>query len=410
MTWMQAIIMGLVQGLTEFLPVSSSAHLVFADHFLRLQLSEAETVSFDVLLHLGTLVAVGLYFRRDLLALVRGLWLWFSAPRRAWGDPGARLCGLLLVGTIPAGVAGVALKDFFSAAFQNVPGTAALLLVTAAMLLWISARPVGGRTLESATWRDALTIGLCQAVAILPGVSRSGATITGGLWRGLDREAAPRFSFLLSIPIILAGGLFDLKATWATGLSLPFAPLLLGFLSAAASGYLAVVLLLDVVRRGRLHRFAYYCIGVSLLMLGYWHFLVPKIAPTTLIGLVEGQVQASMHQGELTGVELGQTLRWQLAIQPARDPIVSVTARFPGGVPVSAPTSAHVHPLAFTPVRGSAQYVSEKLRILPVTTYDLPADGQLRDLVVVVRTRRGVCNELRIPVRVRNESLMRRRA
>lgn len=116
-----------------------------------------------------------------------------------------------------------------------------LLFVTAGMLIWITRRRVGERAMDSTGWKDALIIGVFQACAILPGISRSGATITGALLRGLDRDAAPRFSFLLSVPIIFAGGLFDLKDTLTTGLTLPALPLLVGFLAAATSGYFAVI-------------------------------------------------------------------------------------------------------------------------------------------------------------------------
>ena len=230
MEFWQSIIMGLMQGLTEFLPVSSSAHLVFTEHFLHLRMTEAQTVSFDVLVHLGTLLAVLIYFRSDIGQLLKGAGALIKNPKVAWHDNSfSRLFVFLMIGSIPAAIAGVTLESFFSAAFKNIPGTASLLFITAAMLIWITHRKSGNRGLQKANLKDALLIGLFQAIAILPGVSRSGSTITAGLLRGLDRDSAPRFSFLLSIPIIFGGGLFAVKDIIQTGIALPNAVLVAGF-------------------------------------------------------------------------------------------------------------------------------------------------------------------------------------
>lgn len=405
MNAIQAIIMGLVQGLTEFLPVSSSAHLVFADHFLHLRLSEADTVSFDVLLHLGTLIAVLVYFRTDILHLLTAAGHLLRRPRQAWAtNPFSRLFVLLVLGTVPAAIIGVAFKDFFSEAFQSVPMTAMLLFVTAAMLIWITRRQTGERTLEGATWKDALTIGAFQAFAILPGVSRSGSTITGGLLRGLDREAAPRFSFLLSIPIILAGGLFDLKDTLETGLALPPLMLALGFIAAAVSGYAAIVLLLGMIRCGRLDRFAYYCLTVGILVLGYWIWLVPKVAPETLVGVVDGEVR-TVAKGELSPVELGQQLQLRLKVEDGIVPVEEVYALLPA--------AGHPQPEVTRFVRpgGKNLFESEKYTIRPIGTHYTPsAKGETREVWVVVRNKWGIQNETRVRIRVFPESLLRRTA
>lgn len=177
------------------------------------------------MLHLGTLEAVLAYFTRDVRALLADAGRLFRLPRESWrSDPHSRLFALLVLGTIPAVAAGAQFQHAFQSAFSSVPGTAGFLLVTALMLVLITWRRIGERPMHTATWKDALLVGLFQAVAILPGISRSGAPITAGLLRGFDREAAPRFSFLLSIPIILGGGAMgirDLTVAPHSSLSLP---------------------------------------------------------------------------------------------------------------------------------------------------------------------------------------------
>ena len=407
MTILSAIILGLVQGLTEFLPVSSSAHLVFADHFLHLRLSEADTVSFAVLVHLGTLLAVLVYFRKDILALLVGAGQLIARPRAAWREnPSSRLFVLLLLGTVPAAVIGVTLEDFFSQAFQNVPGTALLLLGTAAMLFWISRRPHGGRTLENATAKDALLIGAFQALAILPGISRSGSTITGGLLRGLDRDAAPRFSFLLSVPIILAGGLFDLKDTLESGFSVPVPVAAAGFIAAAVSGYLAVVLLLGVVRRGRLDRFAYYCVAAGVGMLAYWTLLVPKAEVKDLAGYIGQQAVGINKQDEMGPVEMGQALRLYLQVDGNIVPLQDVHALVPG---------AEGHPeqqLRFELEGGTRQAGKWKsideyfIRPLQHGKSDIQVPEK-REVLVILRNQWGIQNEVRLRLLIVPTSLMR---
>jgi len=391
-----AIIKGLIQGLTEFLPVSSSAHLVFADHFLHLHQTESDTIFFDVMLHLGTLLAVVAYFRRDLLAILRGAGQLIIRPRAAWrGNANSRLFVWLLIGTAPAALAGKFLQDFFEQAFGNVQGTAALLLVTAAMLFWISRRKAGERTLDSLDAKDALWVGLLQAVAILPGISRSGATITGGLMRGLDRESAPRFSFLLSAPIILGGGLLKLKDALEVGTAIPNGALLGGFAAAAVSGYLAVVLLLGMVRRGRLDRFAYYCAVAGLGMLLYWTLLVPKAAVNDLAGFI-GQQPVGINKQEVMGpVEIGQSLRLYLQVKSGMIPLQDVYALVP--VEESQPDDH----LPFKLEAGTRQAGKWKLideyHIRPLQ-HDHPdiLSHEIREMWVILRNKWGIQNEVRL--------------
>ena len=266
----RALFLGLLQGATEFLPVSSSGHLVLVPWLLGWPIP---SLAFDAMVHWGTLVAVIAYFWRDWLALLRGAWAGLRA--RSLNDPAARLFLLLIVGTIPAALAGALLEDFFEGMFARPDAAAGFLLLTAALLTlaelgWArrSSAPNPGalRALPALSWADALVVGLAQAVAILPGVSRSGATIAAGLGRGLEREAAARFSFLLSAPIILGAGAMQLWQLARAGTLAEEAPLLAaGFLTALVSGFAAIHFLLNYVRRRPLYPFALYCILLGIL-------------------------------------------------------------------------------------------------------------------------------------------------
>lgn len=259
---MRALILGIVQGITEFLPVSSSAHLVLTPWLLQW---ENPGLAFDAMLHLGTLLAVVAYFWRDLWELVvSGL---VSIRERSLGDdPNRRMAWFIVIGTLPAAVLGFALEDFFEGLF-GAPLRVGVLLLGTGLLLASSERWSRRRQdLAELGLLDALFVGLGQALAIAPGISRSGATISAGLARGLGREAAARFSFLLSVPIVFGAGLFSLKelleSPWI--IESPWS-LLAGFLSAAISGFLSIKFLLSYLRTRSLYPFAVYCWAVGLL-------------------------------------------------------------------------------------------------------------------------------------------------
>lgn len=257
---LQALILGIVQGVTEFIPISSSGHLVLVPWVLGW---DNPGLAFDAMLHLGTLFAVIAFFWRDLVELIIGGVL--SIKERSLADePRRRIVWLILLGTIPAAVTGFALEDFFEDLFAAPVWVGVLLLVTGA-LLTVSER-WGRRALEmeEMTWPDALVIGLGQALAIAPGISRSGATISAGLWRGFQREAAARYSFLLATPIILGAGLFKLKDLWEAPL-FSNSPLILltGFLAAAVCGFLSIKLFLTYLQKRGLYPFATYCWAVG---------------------------------------------------------------------------------------------------------------------------------------------------
>lgn len=271
MTLLQAIVLGVVQGITEFLPVSSSAHLVLAPYFFGWRIPPEQTFPFDVLVQLGTLAAVFAYFWKDIFNIVAAM-LHGVQQRKPLAEPQARLGWHILLASVPAGLIGLLLKDRVEAAFLSPAATAVFLLVTAALLLLAEALGSRQRSMEHLNWKDALWIGLAQALAIFPGVSRSGATIAGGMTRGLQRRDAGRFSFLMSIPIMLAAGLLsllDLPAGLASGGYL--AALLAGFLTAAVVGLLSIHWLLGFLSRHSLKVFAYYCLvlGLATLLMIY---------------------------------------------------------------------------------------------------------------------------------------------
>ncbi len=267
----QAIILGIVQGLTEFLPVSSSAHLVFMTDILNLP----QNVAFDTVLHLGTLVAVVGYFWKDvvkiiisfissILDLFRGK---FKEGLKE--EPFKKLSWLIIIGTIPAGLAGVLLEKQFEAFFNSIFYVGIFLIITG-ILLWAAERvKPGHKDVKDMTLKNAIVIGIFQAIAIAPGISRSGATISAGLFSGLNRELAARFSFLLSIPIILAAAVFQMKDI--TTFDISTSVLLTGFLASLIFGYLAIKLLLKIIKERTLLIFVYYCwiVGIISIILSF---------------------------------------------------------------------------------------------------------------------------------------------
>jgi len=254
-------VLGVLQGATEFIPVSSSGHLVLVPWLLGWG---EPGLTYDVAVHVGTLVAVVTAFWRDIGELLRGAWA--IVRGRGLDAPPSRLVVLLLLSAIPGAVLGFLLEDWFEALFGS-PLAVSVLLVATGLLLVLSER-LGqrSRTLEQMTFRDALAIGLAQGCAIAPGISRSGATIAAGLLRGVTRETAARFSFLMSLPIILGAAAYQvLKLALGASADIGALSLVVGFVAAAASGYLAVRFLLNYVRRHSLRPFAYYCWAVACL-------------------------------------------------------------------------------------------------------------------------------------------------
>ena len=273
MTIMQAIVLGIIQGATEFIPVSSSAHLVLLPYYLGWDIPEEIAFLFDVLVQSATLVAVILYFRTDLWNIIRAV-IQGLVARRPLGQLESRLGWLLIMATIPAGAAGVLLRDVVEEVFASPNLTAILLFGTAGLLVLAETAGKRSRTIEELTWKDAIWIGFFQILALFPGISRSGATISGGMTRNLERPASARFAFLMSIPIMLAASLAagadlvqsDLFAS-------AWLPFLAGCLTAGFVGYFSIHWLLRFLISRSLYPFAGYCIVVGMITLALYYAL-----------------------------------------------------------------------------------------------------------------------------------------
>ena len=273
MTMLQAVILALVQGATEFLPVSSSGHLVLAQSFLGV--GQEHKLFWDVALHVGTLGAIVALFWRDIMEIARE-WLMGMAALRGEGFRAVwrerelfRWGWYIILGTIPAAVVGLSAGDAIGKMFSNPLATAALLFATGE-ILWLT-RPHNLMHASGALrLGDSLIVGLAQATALLPGISRSGITISAGLMRGVGRAQAARFSFLLSVPVILGAAILHARQMQEALPHDQIVPLLAGIGTAMVSGYIALRLLLRIVRAGRLHWFSYYCWGLSIVTVAWF--------------------------------------------------------------------------------------------------------------------------------------------
>lgn len=252
-----------MQGLTEFLPVSSSGHLFLGQYFMGLD-QERFGLAFDVAMHLGTLLAVVAFFWRDLLSLGAAFLRSLSADTRNLSMPDQRMAYLILASTVPAAVIGFFLEDFFSTAVRNPWVVVVALVVVGALFIVAEAAGSHSRKASGMSFRSALGIGFAQAAALIPGVSRSGATITLGLFLGLTRQEAARFSFLMSTPIIAGAGSLKLAEVLSEGID-SYGMLLfgIGFVSSAVVGYFAIKFFIGFVVDHSLRAFAYYRFGLA---------------------------------------------------------------------------------------------------------------------------------------------------
>jgi len=266
----KAIVLGIVQGATEFLPVSSSGHLVIVPWLLGWT---PGTLLFDTVLHWGTLVSIALVFWADFVRIIRAALL--SIVRRSLADPDARLGWWIVLASIPAAATGLFLKDSIESLFHAPVLAGVFLFVTAALLWgseWLARRVNAAKSLDRLSLTDAILIGLAQAVALAPGISRSGSTIAAGLARGLRRDEAARFSFLLGTPAFLGAGLLqlaDVMGTDPSALTSELPALLAGFVASAIAGLVAIRFLLAFLRQRTLYPFAIYCVvmGVAVLLI-----------------------------------------------------------------------------------------------------------------------------------------------
>ncbi len=293
---LQAIILGIVQGLTEFIPISSTAHLVFASRFINLYQGNAEQITATIaVIQLGTLAAVLIYFASDILsiliAFVRDHWKLLTTKRRMrfsgtggvrpiWLSEEAWLGWLIIIGSIPIGTLGLFLKkEIEGPGTKNLWIIATMLIVVAVLLAVAEFFGRQRKEIKEFGIIDSLAQGFAQVLALMPGASRSGSTIMGGLLAGEKRESAARFSFLLSIPAITASGLLELKQAWSLLPPESFTPLLVGTIVAGIVGYFAIWFLLAYLKRNSTAIFIIYRIilGVIILVLLWKGVISPQI-------------------------------------------------------------------------------------------------------------------------------------
>lgn len=265
MSIIKAIILGIVQGLTEFLPVSSSGHLVV---FQRLLAIPEHQLLFDIVLHLGTLLAVFLVYRKDIKELILELIYILKDIFKGKGllirnNTKRKMVLYIIIATIPTGLMGVYLNDIFKNVYRSTLIVGIMLIITG-LLLWSTQYLKNyNKNFKTMTVFDAIFVGICQGFAITPGISRSGSTIVGGLFRGLNKETATKFSFLISIPAILGAAVVEFRPLLSSGglynyYNLSVGSYLAGFIASAISGFIAIKFLISVFKKDKLHYFAFY--------------------------------------------------------------------------------------------------------------------------------------------------------
>lgn len=267
MTYLSAVLMGILQGVAEFLPISSSGHLALFQHFFGVENYEETQMFFTVLLHLGTLISVFVYYWHDILDMIREFFLLLGSLFSRKGTheirntpPARRMVLLIIVATLPLfGILPV--KDYIESAMNNVTFVSAALIATGFILFFSDRMARGRKTARTATMTDALLVGCAQAFGTLPGISRSGSTISAGLLRGYDRNFAVRFSFLMSLPAVLGANILTLKDVIEEGgIDTTLLPIyLVGMVVAAVVGYFAIRLVNLLADKGKFGAFAWYC-------------------------------------------------------------------------------------------------------------------------------------------------------
>ena len=256
MSILQAIILGLVQGLTEFLPVSSSGHLVLTQTIMNLDTGSPEFLFVDTMLHVGTLVAIIYVLRKEIMGIFR--------------NPTGKLLRMLVVATLPTVVIALVFKDVFMSSFEgDFLGISFLITGGILILAEFLAKRGPKRKFAQANYLDAAIMGVMQGIAIVPGISRSGSTLSGGLARGINRYSAAKFAFLMAIPAILGSLVLQVKDLFSihTAISIPWVPVLIGTVAAAISGMWAATWMLKLIRKHRLYGFSIYVIILGVLVL-----------------------------------------------------------------------------------------------------------------------------------------------
>ena len=269
MTYFMSILMGIIQGVAEFLPISSSGHLALFQTFFGMENMEEKYMFFTVLLHFGTLISVCMVYWRDIVDMIREFFLGIAAlaGRKDTGvapPPARRMVMLIIIATVPLFVM-VFLQDAVNQLFSNSIMVSCALLATGFILFFSDRMARGHKTAKNATVADALIVGCGQALAVIPGLSRSGATISAGMMRGFDRAFAVRFSFLMSLPAVLGANVLEIKDALASNFPIEELPMyLVGVAVSAVVGYFAIRLVKSLSDKGKFGKFAYYCWAVGL--------------------------------------------------------------------------------------------------------------------------------------------------
>lgn len=281
MTYLMSVIMGVIQGVAEFLPISSSGHLALFQAFFGMEDVESSHMFFAVLLHFGTFISVCIVYWRDIVDMVREFFLGIAAlfsgkKGRGTPPPARRLVMLIVVATLPLFVM-VFLKDYIAVLFQSSIMVSVALLATGFLLFFADRLPKGHKTAKNATVGDAVVVGVAQAIAIIPGLSRSGTTISAGMFQGFDRGFAVRFSFLMSLPAVLGANILEMKDAVEAGFDFSLLPVyLVGVLTATVVGYFSIRLVKSMADKGKFGKFAYYCwaVGAISLIAGIIKFVI----------------------------------------------------------------------------------------------------------------------------------------
>ena len=269
MTYFMSILMGIIQGVAEFLPISSSGHLALFQTFFGMENMEEKYMFFTVLLHFGTLISVCMVYWRDIVDMIREFFLGIAAlaGRKDTGvapPPARRMVMLIIIATVPLFVM-VFLQDAVNQLFSNSIMVSCALLATGFILFFSDRMARGHKTTKNATVADALIVGCGQALAVIPGLSRSGTTISVGMMRGFDRAFAVRFSFLMSLPAVLGANVLEIKDALASNFPIEELPMyLVGVAVSAVVGYFAIRLVKSLSDKGKFGKFAYYCWAVGL--------------------------------------------------------------------------------------------------------------------------------------------------
>ncbi|MSS84009.1 undecaprenyl-diphosphate phosphatase [Actinomycetaceae bacterium WB03_NA08] len=267
MDWLDAVIMGLVQGLTEFLPVSSSAHLRFVGSLIG---SEDPGAAFTAITQLGTETAVLIYFWKDIVRILKSWWLampWIPATSRIpQSNPDTRMGWMIIVGSIPIGILGLTLEDWIDTSFRNLWITVFTLAIFGVLLGWADSVGAKKKELTQLSWRDAIIYGFAQAMALIPGVSRSGGTITAGRLMGYTRKSAARYSFLLALPAVFISGLYKVYKVATGGDTIYVGPTVLATIVAFGVGYLVIVWFLRLISTHSFMPFVWYRLGFAALI------------------------------------------------------------------------------------------------------------------------------------------------